>query len=355
MLNAIFLICLFFIGTVGFVSWSAVIRRKKQGQDLLGRLGERNLAGSPLGLIDVFLVFFTWFGGQAIAVGATMFFMGISQADLPTLAGDQQAKLLGIVGWAQLFGIMVSLVVLYFRYGRGRAIGLQPFVLKDVALGSVAFVMVIPIVLMIQYLLTLIFEYEHPSLEMLTKESAGFTFMVVWFAAGFVAPISEEVFFRGTLQAWLQRLGPGRMKSDRILVGGWDYDEASAESVAQPAPVPNQESEATYPDGSNPYQSPQANSYGASQSEESREANLQPRSWTTQSHWPIYVTAAIFAALHLGQGAAPIPLFVLAVVLGYLYRKTESILPCIVLHMLLNAFSLFWYTINVLYGAEPIP
>ena len=355
MLDIIFLICFLSIGSAGLASWVAVIWRKKRGQDLLGRLGERNLIGSPYGLIDVFLVFFAWLGGQVIAVGVAMLIMGISQADLDTLSGEKEAKLLGIVGLAQLVGIMVSLAVLHARYGRGRiqAIGLQPGnVAKDIALGFMTFVMVIPIVLSIQWLLALIYEYDHPSLEMLNKEAHPFTFVIVWFAAGLVAPVCEEVFFRGTLQAWLQRLGPERMKSDQILVGGWDEDGPTAKSVAKPAPVSSQGSEASAnQSGSNPYQAPQSSSYPASEYQGSEAtADLQPSSWTTQSHWPIYATAAIFAGLHIGQGAAPIPLFVLAVVLGYLYRKTESILPCIVLHMLLNTFSLFWYTLSVLYG-----
>jgi membrane protease YdiL (CAAX protease family) len=37
-------------------------------------------------------------------------------------------------------------------------------------------------------------------------------------------------------------------------------------------------------------------------------------------------------------------------VLGYLYRKTGSISSCIVLHMMLNGFTMFWFTLQVLIG-----
>lgn len=359
MLNIFFVVCFALIGAVGIVSWIGLFLRKKKGQELLGRLGGRNLIGSPVGLIDVFLVFFAWFGGQFVAVGVAMLLMGISLTEIPDLAGDEEAKLLGIVGLAQLGGIVLSLIVLYVRYcrgGRGRlqAIGIQPQNIgKDVVLGAVAFAMVIPIVLLIQWLLTLIVDYEHASLEMLNKDAATLTFVLVWFVAGFVAPICEEVFFRGTLQAWLQRLGPERMKFDQILVGGWD--EANQISSDNEGRGEDQRSEAALAEDwgdLNPYQAPLAPDLPIESSENNGQRR---RSWMTQSHWPIYVTSAIFAALHIGQGAAPIPLFVLAVVLGYLYRKTESILPCIVLHMLLNTFSLFWYTLGVLYGSEPMP
>ena len=39
------------------------------------------------------------------------------------------------------------------------------------------------------------------------------------------------------------------------------------------------------------------------------------------------VSAAIFAFMHLGQGPAPIPLFFLAIGLGYLYRQTHRATP----------------------------
>ena len=61
------------------------------------------------------------------------------------------------------------------------------------------------------------------------------------------------------------------------------------------------------------------------------------------------VSAAVFGLAHVGQGAAPIPLFVFGLALGYLYRQTGSILPCIVLHMGLNGFSMFWFTMQILF------
>ena len=361
MLDTVFLICFVLLGTVGLASWTSVIRKKKRGQDLLGRLGQRDLIGSPYGLIDVFLVFFAWFGGQFFAVGVAMLLMGISVAEISELAGDQEAKVLGIVGLAQLVGVALALVALYYRYcrvggGSLQAIGLQPQnIVKDVTLGGVAFAMVIPIVLLIQWLLTLLVDYEHASLQMLNKDAATLTFVLVWFVAGVVAPICEEIFFRGTLQAWLQRLGHGRMKSDEILIGGWDRQDKTPNvteilNVTEGSDRGESQSPETTAavnrNDSNPYQSPQT---------PSEHNGPGPPSWVTKSHWPIYVTAAIFAGLHIGQGLAPIPLFVLAVALGYLYRKTGSILPCIVLHMLLNMFSLFWYTMGVMYGAEPMP
>lgn len=52
---------------------------------------------------------------------------------------------------------------------------------------------------------------------------------------------------------------------------------------------------------------------------------------------PIGVTSLLFAGAHSGQGPAPIPLFFLALGLGYLYQKTHRWLPCLVVHLLVNS------------------
>jgi membrane protease YdiL (CAAX protease family) len=55
---------------------------------------------------------------------------------------------------------------------------------------------------------------------------------------------------------------------------------------------------------------------------------------------PIVIASIIFAVLHLGQGAAPIPLFLLSLGLGYLYRQTGNVTAPLVVHILLNALTM---------------
>ena len=55
---------------------------------------------------------------------------------------------------------------------------------------------------------------------------------------------------------------------------------------------------------------------------------------------PVILSSVTFALLHAGHGPDPIPLFFLAVVLGYLYAKTHRLLPSIVVHMALNGLSM---------------
>jgi membrane protease YdiL (CAAX protease family) len=53
----------------------------------------------------------------------------------------------------------------------------------------------------------------------------------------------------------------------------------------------------------------------------------------------ITISAAAFALAHYGQGLAYVPLFPLGLVLGFIARRTGSIVPCILLHALFNAVS----------------
>ena len=55
----------------------------------------------------------------------------------------------------------------------------------------------------------------------------------------------------------------------------------------------------------------------------------------------------MFAAVHYGQGLAPVALFLFGLALGFLYRQTGSIVPCIVLHFFLNFFSMFWLSLDL--------
>jgi nitrite reductase/ring-hydroxylating ferredoxin subunit len=51
-------------------------------------------------------------------------------------------------------------------------------------------------------------------------------------------------------------------------------------------------------------------------------------------------SAAAFALAHTGQGLAWLPLFLFGIVLGWLSRRTGSIVPCILLHAAFNAVSI---------------
>ena len=67
---------------------------------------------------------------------------------------------------------------------------------------------------------------------------------------------------------------------------------------------------------------------------------------------PIAISSAIFAALHYTHGPDWIPLFGLALGLGYLYRRTHRITPGLVVHLLLNLVSMLALCVEI-YQVNP--
>ena len=55
----------------------------------------------------------------------------------------------------------------------------------------------------------------------------------------------------------------------------------------------------------------------------------------------VALSAIAFASAHAGQGLAFLPLFPLALVLGLVAERTGSIVPCVLLHAMFNAVSVF--------------
>ena len=56
---------------------------------------------------------------------------------------------------------------------------------------------------------------------------------------------------------------------------------------------------------------------------------------------PILLSSLLFALAHGGQGAAPFALFLLALGVGYVYQQTHRLLPCLVIHFLVNFTAIF--------------
>lgn len=161
-----------------------------------------------------------------------------------------------------------------------RDLGWRPDAWRDdIRLGLIAFAAVAAPVYGLQGLLSQFVEERHPIIEVLGRQPSAALYVLAGLSAVIVAPPAEEFFFRVLLQGWLESARP---------------------------PVDSPE-EVTVP------------------------ADAQPRATA------IVVSSSLFAALHIGQGAAPVPLFFLALALGYLYQRTHRLLPCATVHFCLNA------------------
>ena len=171
----------------------------------------------------------------------------------------------------------------------------------DLRIGLIAFVSIAPAIYFLQFILKWSYnqfaeeEAAHP-IEKLVNEngSSGVIFWAI-FAAVIAAPIVEEFLFRGILQGWLEKA----FYRTRVLVNAELATETGEKDVTIATP-----------------------------------------SAPTFLWQPVILSSITFALLHAGHGPDPIPLFFLAVVLGYLYAKTHRLLPSIVVHMALNGLSM---------------
>ena len=156
--------------------------------------------------------------------------------------------------------------------------------LSDVWLGLKASILILPPVMILHALCSRFVEYEHDVFDMLAQLDSFVTFSVLFAATAFVTPLVEELLIRVLLQGGLQRM----------------IDPESSGNEFQPG------------DGS----------------------------WEPKSYLPILIASALFALMHLPQGAAAIPLFFFALGVGYLYRQTGNITSPMVVHMVLNGLTL---------------
>lgn len=144
--------------------------------------------------------------------------------------------------------------------------------------------LIVPPLLVLAAAVDRIVPYRHPIIDFLSAHRGPAAILMVVASAVIAAPIAEEFLFRRVLQGWLEKRLDGAVAS-------------------------------AFP---------------------SRGAVLA-----------IVLSAAAFAAAHVGQGMGWVPLWFFGLVTGYLARQTGSIVPGVILHALFNAVSVvlvLWQT-----------
>lgn len=235
-----------------------------------------------------------WNAGDALVMfGLMMLITATVQAVLVGIgaipsppARDQNAEI-----WASVMsgGTAMAVMLLWMRVRSDDAMTRlgMPWDLPNIKLGFKAALLILPPVLLISAGVSQLVEYQHPVLEILKQTDSPIRLLGIFWCTAVVTPLVEEFLFRVLLIGGLERLAAG----------------ASA---------------------------------------------LQEDSdWKPGSYWPIVVSSFIFAIMHFGQGAAPVPLFFLALALGYLYRRTGSITPPLIVHMVLNSMTLIVETVRI--------
>ena len=200
-----------------------------------------------------------------------------SAAGLSVMAG-------GFITFTLVYLRRQDLRVIRFRFDR---LGQQ------VLIGLTTTVCVLPTILLLNGIVSVfVTKYNHPVIDAFLSEMSLSALLSTAFSVVIAAPLVEEFVFRGVLLSFLQR----------IFDRNWTFETlVFCNNSIMPT-------------------------HAASQG-------------ITSRYGAIVVTSILFAGLHVGQGAAYIPLFFLALALGYVTQRTGSIVPAIIVHVSLNSLS----------------
>jgi len=316
------------IVTSGLI-WSQVVYLRFRHGEVLAYRPRRHVPWGPVGLVLALLF--------------------VTLKVIPLLTGEAAGEPTASALW-QWLGLQC--VILVGGIGMLRAVyrttsddlGLPPTlgeISADIALGIVAGIAaIVPVYALLLVLVAILGESaQHPLIEQLrTEPDWGFAIAVI-ISAVIAAPIFEEFVFRLLLQGWLEKV----------------FDQRSATTQSEPtfpdAPLDDFSTPATPAEGAiatdvaflkyNPPPSPKP-----------RPPLVEEAPRVTAAWLPIMISSLLFAAAHAGYGYSPVPLFVLALILGYLYQRTHRIIPCIVVHVVFNGVSLAMLGLEIVRQAE---
>jgi membrane protease YdiL (CAAX protease family) len=322
----------------------------------------------PWTVVDLILILVLYIGGTfAVQIGM------LQAGWLPRVA-DEAEWTLGQKGMLVAANIVVSvgllavvMPIVSLRTGAaGQDWGVSRRNLRNhLALGVIGFLILAPPTYALQGLLVKYWKASaHPLMEMFKQSPEPWFFALLAVAAAVVAPIFEEVVFRVILQGWLERVIPRFLRGPQsaapaavpldleelheqkpawAMATGPYVDPPSAESAwATPQPL-----------DANPYASPTIRADATPLPVDAKlpDEDVPQPPLTGPAAWlPIAISATIFALLHYSHGPDWVPLTLLAVGMGYLYQRTHSLIPSLVVHTLLNSLSLFglWLQVYVL-------
>ena len=177
----------------------------------------------------------------------------------------------------------------------------------DVATGALTFLLVTPWIYAVNFLAGTVFSRNvHPLEDMLRTQATPGVVALAVVSAVALAPVAEELLFRGVLLGWLNRIF-----GDKVRTNPQPYDLPD-QTLGEERPRPLHRGP-TLPTA------PRATPKGATSA--------------------LVASSLPFALLHLGQMPAPFAIFFLSLTLGHLAQRTGRLLPSMTLHALFNGLS----------------
>ncbi len=321
------------IGAI-LLSWAWILARLILGEHPFAR-GRLPLV--PWGFFTVFGAVFLW---QAAMIGLVV---GYASWKGRGLGVDLLAILvMNVVTNGAMLVILPAWTWLTSR-ARATDLGLTTDGLaRKVATGVVGCLAAAPVVYAVQFASAQRWKPEpHPILQMLRNDPNGTGAVLAILAAVVIGPALEELLFRGILLGWLERLFAGRPAPKRA-------DPPPAEfAIEAPAIRPVAATVGDDLDWRAPYDAPTESSFLPTESPTPTTLPYRPL-----AIFPNLITSVIFAGLHFQQWPAPLALFPLSMVFGYLYRRTGSLAAPYAAHALFNGISTTMLLVAVRMGFQ---
>lgn len=341
---------LLFILTVScaIFGWWQVGSRLIRNLPVIPQASSRNV---PWGLLDLLfiLLLFLVVSSALTLIASSLGFVDLerltidddSDPELSRSALTSQIALFGVSSLATWCGGILFLVARHrltwidLGLGRPKASDFQLGIVGGATLIVPTFAIQSAVTFVIEQVATEWQPTKHPLIELLQDDPSPGLFVMAGIFAVVVAPVTEEFLFRVWLQGWFENCtqyfvrsrrnatpesSPNSSHSEHLLMGRGLKLEEPLQTIG--AALDAASSETTPPDGV-------AQSDGVATPAVER-----------PSIWPVLISSTLFSAAHVGNGPDPIPLFVLALGLGYIYQRTRRVLPCIIVHMMCNGISL---------------
>lgn len=296
-------------GILFVLGWALALKSFAAGDSVFSTEPRREV---PWGLIDVILLFGSMMVAKFIAQIVALFIIarkeGIGLDKVTESIALENSPIL--ISCSLVFSSLQLILAFWYlnRIQRADATDLGWTKInwkQNVQVGLVAGFLIIPLVLATNILVHQFLKetYNHQVFEMVRH-----SILLTALSTVIMAPLVEEWHFRVFFQGFLERISG---KSDDQQKNRLMHGDIRAERINQQ--VDKQAKEKGHP----------------------KDRPLQ----TIVPIWPLFLSAFVFAAMHSGQGAAPYALFVFAICLGLLYRSTHSVIPCLIVHGLLNLWS----------------
>lgn len=367
-------------------SWIYLVILARRGQAWLPGMPQRPRAW---GLADLALTAVSVVLCQTVFAAGYIRWAGIDTAALqgkPLPAAVSAAASLGnvmalvlILGWLGLrFQVTPAHAGFHLR-------GWQ----RQLQMGVIATFATLPIVYLLMAAVTLGTQtaYKHPLLDEIRASATVSSYLLGVLTAVVLAPLAEEFLFRVLIQGWLQswsmsslqqillgaspdqRLARAHLPTDSSTVGASAPASQPSDADIITADLADSSSHNAPQLGATPIAgvgllspsvtaAPPINPWGASTVHvppgyiPATATALASPSATQQAPvpplWPCLVSGVLFGLAHWGYGLSFIPLIILGIVLGLLYRASNSIWPSLIVHLSLNATSMLGLGLSIL-------